>query len=77
MNFKVGQKVKITGHPWRGYYGKVIRVCIEDPYPYKVLIKNLPKGVLVSTTPYDEGEMEFAIKIGEQMEFAFMYEGVV
>jgi len=77
MSFKVGQKVKIIGHPWKGYFANIIEVIVGDTYPYKALVKNIPDGVVIKTCPYDKEEIELVVAVGEQMEFSFMYEGVV
>lgn len=74
MKFRVGQKVKIIGYPWIGVCGKIVEIKPLYSYPYRVSFKNRPIGCYDESCPYSEEELELelVIKIGEQLEFAFM-----
>lgn len=78
MSFKIGQRVKIIGRPWNGYFGKIIEIFPNWMFPHLVRLKNPPINIagFNNTCHYGEGELELVIALGEQLEFAFMTESI-
>lgn len=74
MMFKVGDRVRITEFSHKNKVGKV-GVVIEtyfsefpkSKYPYRIKVGNWD-------CPMMEGELELALKKGEQLSFSFMSE---
>ncbi len=71
--FKVGDRIKVSSHSSCRpcVTGVIIKVDMSNGYNYHVKFDSKLKGHM-DWCPYYEMELEPLIKVGEQLEFAFM-----